>query len=229
MRFNNFAQTHSSTFARLSLYALAFLIAMSCTDSSPTKKIKTESIEVYDMIESNGEYIQGNLTYAESYVYDEDGSKLKHLIRQKDNTLHREAYIYKDGVLSKSNYYDANDSLLSFYIYEMENGKAKSRFAHEAATSELLRIDEYDYNDNGQLLKQYTKDASGAINRTMAFGYDQHGNEVQVTIRNNKEQVILNEEFRILDLDVDKRWIERWSINGDTPLTVRKRKLEYYD
>lgn len=222
--------TQSYTFFLLLLcFVISTLIMTSCANSGPTKRIKTESIEVYDMIESNGEYIQGNLTFAESYVYDEQGNKLKHLIRQKDNTLHREAYIYDNDVLKKSNYYDANDSLLSFYIYEMENGKVKSRYAHEAATNDLLRIDEYDYNENGQLVKHYIKHATGKINRTMAFGYDQNGNEIQVTVRDDGEEIILNEEFRILDLDVDKRWIERWSINGDTPLTVRKRKLEYYD
>ena len=63
----------------------------------------------------------------------------------------------------------------------------------------------------------------------MAFGYDKDGNEIQVTIRDNGERVLLTEEFRILDVDVDKRWLERWSIDDDTPLTVRKRKLEYYD
>jgi len=184
---------------------------------------------MYDMIESNGEYVQGNLSFAESFVYDEDGSKLKHLIRQKDNTLHREAYIYEDGILKKSNYYDPNDNLLSYYIYELEGSNIKKRFAHEAATNELLRIDEYEYNENGQILKQYIKNPDGTIDRTMAFSYDQNGNEEQVTIRDDEEQIIVNEEFRILELDVDKRWLERWSINGDTPLTVRKRVLEYYD
>lgn len=228
MRFNHITRTHSKS-ALLSIIVLASLFVTACTDSSLTKKIKTENIEVYDMIESNGEYVQGNLTFAESYVYDEDGNKLKHLIRQKDNTLQREAYVYEDGLLTQSNYYDANDNLLSFYTYEIEGGKIKTRFAHEAATKELLRIDQYDYNEKGQIVKQHIKDASGTTNRTMAFGYDQHGNELQVTIRDNAEQIIINEEFRILDFDVDKRWLERWSLNGDTPLTVRKRKLEYYD
>ncbi len=211
------------------LLLISFICCNGCAESGQTKQVKTESTEIYDMVESNGEYSQGNLTFAESYVYDEDGNKLKHLIRQKDNSLHREAYIYDKGQLKKSNYYDANDSLLSYYIYEYANSLITKRLAHEAATDELLRIDEYDYNAKGQLIKQYIKDATGNINRTMAFGYDDHGNETQVTIRDADNRILLTEEFRILDLDVDKRWLERWSLDNDTPLTVRKRKLEYYN
>ena len=220
---------YSTIVKSLSLLFIYCFICQACTESGPTKQVKTESIEMYDMIESNGEYTQGNLTFAESYVYDEDGKKLKHLIRQKDNSLQREAYVYDGGKLKRSNYYDSNDSLLSYYIYEYNNDLISKRLAHEAASNELLRIDEYNYNASGQLIKQYIKDATGTINRTMAFSYDKDGNEIQVTIRDNGERVLLTEEFRILDVDVDKRWLERWSIDDDTPLTVRKRKLEYYD
>lgn len=200
---------------------------MACTEQQ-SKRIKIEQIEMYDLKEVNGEYLQGAMTFAESYVYDEDGKKLDHRIRQADNTLHREKYVYKDGELAKSNYYGADSTLLSFYIYEFENGNLSTRYAYEGETNDLLRIDEYEYNAAGQLTKQIIKTEKAKLSRSMAFSYDQWGNEIQVTIRDDLGNIIVNEEFKITEYDVDKRWLERWSFNNDKPLTKRKRLLEYY-
>ena len=207
--------------------ALLSLGIYACS-SDQQKVVKTEQIEMYDLKEINGEYEQGAMSFAESFVYDEDGKKLDHRIRQPDNTLHREKYVYKDEQLIKSNYYSADSSLLSFYTYEYENAKLKKRLAYEAGSQELLRIDEYEYDADGRVTKQTIKTETGQVSRTMAFSYDQYGNEIQVTIRDDAGAIIVNEEFKITEYDVDKRWLERWSFNNDIPLTKRKRLLEYY-
>lgn len=199
-----------------------------CNFDPASKQIKSERIELYSMVEVNGEYQQGKMTFAESFVFDEAGNKTEHLIRQADNSLNREGYIYDNEVLTRSNYYDAGENLLSYYIYDYSNGRLKSKKAFDASSDELLRIDEYDYNQKGQLVKQYIKDSKGVTNRTMAFSYDQYGNEIQTTIRNAQGDIILNEEFKITEYDVNKRWLERWSVNNDVPLTSRKRVLDYY-
>lgn len=205
------------------------ILSLSACTSEQIKRIKTEQIEMYELREVNGEYQEGALSFAESYVYDENGDKLDHRIRQSDNSLHREKYVYKDSQLVKSNYYAADSSLLSFYLYEYENGEIKTKYAYEAGTQELLRIDEYEYNTEGRISKQIIKNANGTLSRTMAFGYDNFGNEQQVSIRDDSGILIVNEEFKITEYDVNKRWLERWSFNNDTPLTKRKRILEYYD
>lgn len=205
------------------------LISTSACSPDQTKKVKTEQIEMYNMVEVNGEYQEGALSFAESFVYDTNGDKLDHRIRQADNSLQREKYVYDDGKLVKSNYYAADSALLSFYIYEYENELMTKKYAYEAGTQELLRIDEYEYDTEGRVSKQIIKTAKGMVSRTMAFGYDSHGNESQVTIRDDSGILIVNEEFKITEYDVNKRWLERWSFNNDIPLTKRKRTLEYYD
>lgn len=203
-------------------------LGISACSSEQQKLVKTEQVEMYDLKEINGEFQQGAMSFAESFVYDELGNKLDHRIRQADNTLHREKYVYKDDQLIKSNYYSADSTLLSFYTYEYENGNLTNRNAYEAESQDLLRIDEYEYDADGRVIKQIIKTEKGNVSRTMAFGYDQYGNEIQVTIRDDSGNIIVNEEFKITEYDVDKRWLERWSFNNDTPLTKRKRLLEYY-
>jgi len=210
------------------MFCICCLSFSSCNTEDAPKQIKTERIELYKMIESNGEYKQGNLMHAESFIYDEDGHKVDHKMRQSDNSLHQEKYIYEKGVLKMSTYYDAQEELLSYYNYQYSDDKLIQKKSFEAATEELLRIDDYEYNDKGQLIKQYIKTASGDVNRTMAFSYDQYGNETQVTIRDAAGEIIINEEFKITEYDVNKRWLERWSFNDDKPLTLRKRVFEYY-
>ena len=207
---------------------ICLILFPSCASENAIKQIKTENIELYEMIEDNGEYKQGSLIHAESFVYDEQGNKVDHKMRQTDNSLHQEKYIYDDGKIKITNYYNDQNELLSYYNYEYENGEISRKKSFDATTDELLRIDDYEYNKQGQLLKQYIKTATGNINRTMAFSYDQYGNETQVTIRDGAGEIIINEEFKITDYDVDKRWLERWSFNDDKPLTLRKRVLEYY-
>jgi len=216
--------------AYLNCYFLFFLfISFShCVPDGPPKRIKTESIELYEMVDKNGEYVQGKLLHAETYVYDEKGLKVDHKLRQTDNSLHQEKYIYNEGQLQKSNYYDETEQLLSYYNFQYENDKLSQKNSFDASTDELLRIDDYEYDANGQLIKQSIKTASGDINRTMAFSYDKYGNETQVSIRNAAGELIINEEFKITDYDVDKRWLERWSFNNDIPFTLRKRWLTYY-
>lgn len=210
------------------ILCLCSLTFLSCLNEDNPKLIKTESIELYEMIEVNGEYKQGKLMHAESFVYDQDGHKVDHKMRQSDNSLHQEKYIYEDDVLKMSTYYDAQNELLSYYNYQYDNDKLTQKKSFEAATEELLRIDDYEYSASGQLIKQYIKTAAGDVNRTMAFSYDKHGNETQVTIRDADGEIIINEEFKITEYDVNKRWLERWSFNNDTPLTLRKRVFEYY-
>lgn len=207
---------------------ICFVSFFSCLPEKSDKKVKTENIELYEMIEENGEYMQGKLLHAESFVYDEDGNKLDHKMRQSDNSLHQEKYIYDEGKLKMSTYYNAQHELLSYYNYQYEEGNLINKKSFEADSKELLRIDQYEYNVEGQLIKQYIKTANGETDRTMAFSYDQYGNEIQVTIRDGKGKLIINEEFKITEYDVNKRWLERWSFNDDKPLTLRKRVFEYY-
>ncbi len=209
------------------ILSLALVLLWSCADESP-KKVKSENLELFSVNDVNGEYEQGALRFSESRIYDEEGNELKHLVRQKDNSLFREAFVYDQGVLIRSNYYNSDSTMISYYTYAVEDGKIKTKNSYDAENDELLRIETFEYNDEGQMIKKSISEASGALSRTMAFGYDQHGNEIQVTIRDGAGKILVNEEHKILAYDVNKRWLEKWSFFDDKPLSYRKRTLDYY-
>jgi len=208
------------------LFLLSISI-LSCSDSE-LKRVKSENLELYDIVDVNGEHEKGSLNFSESRVYDEDGKEVKHLVRQKDNSLFREAFMYKAGKLTRSNYYNSDSVMISYYTYDMEGGMIKNKKSYDAQSQELLRIETFDYDTKGQLAKKSIKDASGVISRTMAFGYDQYGNEIQVTIRDGSGKILVNEEHKITQYDVNKRWLEKWSFFDDKPLSYRIRTLDYY-
>jgi len=209
------------------LLLMGVALLMSCTPDG-LKQVKSENLEVYSVKDVDGEYEKGPLSFSESRVYDERGNEIKHLIRQKDNSLFREAFMYDKGDLIRSNYYNSDSLLISYYTYELEAGLIKTKKSFDAQNDELLRIETYEYNSKGLRNKKTISEASGTLSRTMVFAHDQYGNEIQVTVRDGTGKIILNEMHKILSYDVDKRWLEKWSFFDDKPISYRRRTLDYY-
>jgi len=207
--------------------AINVLLLFSC-QTELRKSVKSEQLKIFSMVDQDGEYVKGNMIFSESKVFDEKGNMLDHKIRQKDNSLNTEKFIYDNGQLIRSNYYDQNNKLLSYYTYTHENELMALKNSYDASSEELLRIEEFVYNEKHQLTKKIIKTPLGNISRTMTFSYDANSNEHQLTTRDENGNIITNEEYKIFSYDVDKRWLERWSLNNGTPLTFQIRTLDYY-
>lgn len=128
---------------------------MSCanTDSKPIPR--TEKLEVYTIKEENGEFVKDKLKFAEAFVYGDLGQTMHHFIlNEAGDIINKEAMSYNDrGELTRSEYYNMFDSLLSYYTYEIMDKGLEVKKSYDASNNELLRVEKI-YKDSSTGLVQ---------------------------------------------------------------------------
>ncbi len=208
------------------IYILSLFVICSCTqESSDNYTDITEAIEIYNVVEDETGAGQGKLMYKESTRYK---GKNKPVWRQfydnQGQPKGQEKYLYTDEDLpTKSEYYDTSDSLLSTYLLTNDNNLKRRSVAMQGAQEEILRIEEFDYDDAGNRITRTIKTAASDVDKVYHFGFDEYGNETQLTVKDGNGKVLYIINYTITKKDKDNRWTESWGFQNDKPIQVKYR------
>jgi len=213
---------------RLLLLLSILLIMLSSCSSNDNQIVSSESLELYKIVSDNGEFKQGPLSFSEIHFYNTKNQEVEHHVYNADSDdPNKEYFIFENGTATKSEYFAPDGQKMSYYTYQYDkDGNVTEKQSFDASNDELLRIEEFEFDDQGQMTKQLIREADGQLSRTMALSYDSNGNETQTTIRDGLGNILVNEEYRITKLDDQKRWIEKWSFYNDQPISLRKRSFQ---
>ena len=211
------------------ILSLSLLLALSsCKNDSPKEYWTMELIEVFTAINDGKEAKKGNLTFKETKVTDSAGNKKEHWYYNRDGQLTTfERYIYgkNDKLPFKSNFYDYKDSLLSYYVFEYnDKGNKIKTNSFDASTNELLRVEEFDYDENNNRIGRKILTAAGQVVRRYEFRFDKDGNESTYSVFDGEDKKLVAEAFSIVKSD-EKGWLEKWSFRNEQPNTIKTRKF----
>jgi len=204
---------------------LSWLIIV--TAGCQNEKIYTEEyLEVYQIDSTSSEKAQGNLSFKESYVYNPEGIEMAHGIYNPDGSIEGiESYVFGD----KSKYpigseYKDGEKLLSYYkfIYDGKGKRIKLE-AYDGLSKELLRKEEFGYDEDGNRNIRVIKTAADSIVKIYEFTHDKIGNETSVTIKNGFSQKLLTEEFTNKATNEEGKWTEQWGFVNNKAFSYRKR------
>ena len=211
------------------ILSLGLLLAIaSCKNDSSKEYWTMELIEVYAAVNKGNEATKGNLTFKETKVTDESGNKKEHWYYNRDGQLTTfERYIYgnNEKLPFKSNFYDYKDSLLSYYVFEYDNkGNKIVTNSYDASTNELLRVEEFSYDENNNRIGRKILTAAGQLVRRYEFRFDNDGNESTYAVYDADDKKLVAEAFSIVKKD-EKGWVEKWSFRNEQPSTMKTRKF----
>jgi hypothetical protein len=206
------------------------LIGCKSSDKSATKK-RTEVLEIFEATANNASAEAGPLKYFESTEFN---GLQKSSVTYYDNLgkiKGKEVFDYSnesDSLALGSSYFDPNNKLLSYYknVYD-KKGRLVAAYAFDAASNELLRIEQYTYKV-GQALKNSKRifNSDYTPDRRYAFTYDEFNNETGFSVYNALDSLAASEEYRILKRDENNMWTEKWGFANGKPTTLHKRSLK---
>jgi len=141
----------------------------------------------------------------------------------------KEVYDFASGSIyaKGSTYYDADGSKLSYYKFMYgADGKRISSHAYDASNDELLRIERYQYNNDGLRNVKEIRDGGDVLNRSFMFGYDADGVQNSLTVADPSGKVLFREDYKIIGRDKQtKDWTEMWGFIGRTPNSCKVREI----
>ena len=187
-----------------------------------------EVIEVFNAINDGKEAVKGKLTFKETKVTDGQGNKKEHWYYNREGQLTTfERYIYGKGdkYPFKSNFYDYKDSLLSYYVFEYDDkGNKIKTNSYDASSNELLRVEEFAYNEKNQRVQRKIKTASDELVRRYEFRFDKKGNESTYAVYDAEDKLLLAQAFSVVKSD-ENGWTETWSFKDEAPYTIKTRRF----
>jgi len=202
-----------------------------CQTESPRKIISEISLERWAVSGDTTSYMKDSILYLETKKFNKDGILEATIFYTPNKQLKaQELRIFKNNLGPiGSQYKDASDNILSYYTFKTnKEGLVTESKAFDGQSNELLRIENFEYNRKGKLLKKITKDASESIVRQDIFTLDSRGNEQQVQLLKENGDEILTEIFRITKYDGQKNWTEKWGFVNDKPFSFLARRVKYY-
>jgi hypothetical protein len=210
---------------------LTFSMFISCNKVAKKSSGRTEVLEIFEANATANSAEAGSLKYFESTEYNDSQKKSTTYYDNLGKVKGKEVFDYiipTDSLPIGSAYFDASNNLLSYYKFvNDEKGRVIAAYAFDAATNELLRIEQYTYKA-GQLVKNSKRifNADYTPDRRYAFTYDEYNNETGFQIYNAADSLAANEEYRIIKRDSTNKWLEKWGFANGKPVTVHKRSLK---
>lgn len=209
---------------------LAVLILISACQTEVDRTVhKEEYIELAKVKITAETYEKGEATFAEKNTFNRAGQKLEHIVVDVAGTrLGNEKFIYEKDRIIRADYFNSKDTLLSYYMYSYNDKGQKSMVkAHDAQNDELLRVEEFGYDDRGFNNVKKILTADMQLDRSYHFVHDLYGNETKVTTLNSAGDTLVQEDMKITQYDEDKKWLEKWGFHNGKPITYRIRSFEY--
>jgi len=124
----------------------------------------------------------------------------------------KEVYTYdpKQELPTGSKFYGPAGELLSTYKYTYEDTLKSFSHAYAGDTEELLRIEGFQYDNKGNMVRKTIFNELNQKQKSFMFGHDQFGNQIKMVLTDQNDNLILSETYEIVTVDEKKRWIEKW-------------------
>ncbi len=168
--------------------------------------------------------------FSESELYSPDNKLEQKFQYNKDKSIKGvERFQVKmlNNTPEKSEFFDGQDSLLSYYkmLYEGENLIRKIGF--DASNDAMLRIEEFEYDADGNRITKYLRSSDNFLQREYNFTFDEFGNEKSVTTKDGSGKIIVEEYFNISQKDKEGNWLEKWGFVNDKPVRyyIKSRRI----
>ncbi len=192
----------------------------------------------------------GSITYA----YDKEGRKVcERNFDAEGNPIDKSVFFYKKEKLDRIEKYtvDENISGRVSYEYDDDNNMKYTRFYNfkgellqtieqrmskrglPAVTKiygregDLANWREEKYNGEGLLEKLTVKDPDGSVVMVASFLYDDNGNAVSQTAVDGQNEAFIPHTWKY-EYDDHKNWVKCVEYEGNKPLYVTVRNIEYF-
>jgi len=207
----------------------ATLLFTSCKKDAIKSSVITEVYEV--TAGSTNEYAKGPLKFMEHETFREDRLIQKMYYNQDQTVKGKEIFTFEKGkeLPIGSKFYAPDGSLLSTYKYEYQDTLKSFSYAYEGDSDELLRIEGFQYDPKGNMVRKSIFNDKMVVQRSFLFGHDKYGNEIKMVMTDEKDQQMLSETYEIVTVDENNDWIEKYGYLNDSkyPVTFyHKRKSE---
>lgn len=211
---------------------LATCILFACKTEPKNKKIKTEErLERWSVTGDSSAYEKGVIQYLETKLFNEKEEVKAIAYYNKDKQLTaKESRVFdsETNMTKGAQFRDTNDSLLSYYTYDLnDKGLIELTKAFDASNDELLRQEKFTYDSRGHMIAKSILDSNGLPVRKFEFTVDKKGNEMEVRVLNPDNTPILVETFKITKTDGQGNWIEKWGFVNDQPFSYLAREIKY--
>ncbi|MBK9737877.1 MAG: hypothetical protein IPO92_24250 [Saprospiraceae bacterium] len=211
------------------LILMSFIVLSCHTNHTESQRSTIEKLEIFSAKGDSLSFKKDALVFVEITVSEGD-RKLYTTYKNPNNTIKgKEIYKYvkEDTNPTGVEYVDSNNVLLSYYKFVFDNKGAKiSSTAFDAKTDEVLRIEKFDYDSENNLTQKDIYDNENKLNRSYIFKNDTNGNLTQMTILNEKNEVLAVENYKISKHDAKNKWIEKWGFIYGRPKTFHVRSYE---
>ncbi len=215
-------------FRAIAVVFFCFSVMLSCTqDRTYTEEI----MEIHSVIQGEKENKIGEILFSESELYSPDKKMEQKIQYNKDKTIKGiEKFLVKklNNTPEKSNFYDGRDSLLSYYkmLYDGDD-KLTRKIGFDASNDAMLRIEEFEYDENGNRITKYLRSSDNFLQREYNFTFDEAGNETSVTTKDGSGKIIVKEYFNISQKDKEGKWVEKWGFVNDKPARyyIKSRRI----
>lgn len=189
----------------------------SCKQDTKSSSVITEVYEVDGGASDN--YAKGSLKYME-HENSKNGVVTSKTIYNEDQSVKgKEVYTFGDNkeLASGSKFYGPAGELLSTYKYTYEDTLKSFSHAYAGDTDELLRIEGFQYDNKGNMVRKTIFNELKQKQKSFMFGHDQYGNEVKMVLTDQNDDLILSETYEIVTVDDKKRWIEKYGYVNANP------------
>jgi site-specific DNA-cytosine methylase len=166
--------------------------------------------------------VYGNLKENNYYFDDTKNLKLgSHLVYEGDNND-------QDADIA------SNSSIIEVAHYDKDE-KINPQHFHKYDSSERIKI-ETTHNESGRIDQIYAFNDKGEFSHKMTRVYDLNGNNIEHFCYDSDGTLYLKDEYVYkFDLvgnwieQVDHHWVIGWGEFNLTPLSITRRKIEYFD
>jgi len=211
----------------ISVTFFCFTVFLSCTQD----RVYTEEImEIHTVDAGEKENKIGALLFSESELYSPDNKLEQKFQYNSDKSLKGvERFQVKklNNTPERSAFYDGQDSLLSYYKMLYKDDKLIRKIGFDAANDAMLRIEEFDYDTDGNRIAKYLRSSDNFLQREYNFTFDKDGNEKSVTTKDGSGKIVMQEYFNITEKDKEGNWLEKWGFVDDKPVRyyIKSRRI----
>jgi len=139
----------------------------------------------------------GNLIVSDSLEYEKEGPSVAENAYTYEFEYDEGGRITKriDGGYNYTNYiYDSEGNLLKYEVCTYERTD-KSKEPVLVKTEYLVHQDEYEYDENGKLIKETYYDSEGNVSSVSEYTYDSNGRIIKLISHNESDEITMNYAF----------------------------------
>ncbi len=189
------------------------------------------SLERWSVIGTKELKQKDEIQYLETVQYGESGEETARLFYDQNKKLAaKEIRVFKEGTIvpKGSQYKAAQDSLLSYYVFELDSyDRVANANAFDESSDKLLRIEKLKYDKKDNIVEKTICNSDNLPVRKMRYLFDKNGNEQQVQVLQGDGTVVLTEVFDITKYNDQGMWTEKWGFVNEDPFSFVSRRIEY--